>query len=191
MKRLAYLILLLATVACKKEVQETTPSVQTQVVDGTDVVKVDPKAVEFTSTDRRRFNGNGNGNGGQNTDTTSNWTVNIIEGDWDVTWDTSVCGFLIMRWDDVKPATTTLSDSIYISNYGLEVDPIPSTCPGVAVCLTNLFWTKYGTTCAIKPSSTYRIRIGWARYDKTREVCDKYFSEWVDVTTGILYQDCK
>jgi hypothetical protein len=189
MKKLAYLILLLATVACKKEVQETTPSVQTQVVDGTDVVKVDPKAVEFTSTDRRRFNGNGNG--GQNTDTTSNWTVNIIEGDWDVTWDTSVCGFLIMRWDDVKPTTTTLSDSVYISDYGLEVDPIPSTCPGVAVCLTNLFWTKYGTTCAIKPSSTYRIRIGWARYDKTREVCDKYFSEWVDVTTGILYQDCK
>lgn len=191
MKRLAIMLILLIIAACAKEHSETAVPTQAQVADGTDVVKVDPKAVEFTSTDRRRFNGNnGNGNGGQNNDTTSTWVVNTHIGNWNVTWDTSTCGFLIMRWDDIKPATTNMLDSVYISNYGLQVEPNPATCAGVAVCLTNLFWTKYGSTCAVTPSSTLQIRIGWAKYDNTRKVCDKYFSEWVTVYTGQRYEIC-
>jgi len=190
MKRLAIMLTLLIIAACAKEHSENVVPTQTQVADGTDVVKVDPKAVEFTSTDKRRFNGNnGNGNGGQNNDTTT-WVVNEHFQNWNVTWDTNTCGFLIMRWDAVKPATTNMLDSVYISDYGLQSDPIPATCPAIAVCLTNLFWTKYGSTCAIYASNTYKIRVGWARYDNVNKVCDKFFSEWVTVHTGQRYDIC-
>lgn len=195
----------LALAGCKKETNPLEPKVipasggqDVMPTDGTDVVRIDPKAPQFTSAERK-FNGNGNsgtngnGNGNntnQNVDTTSVWVINEHVQNWNVTWDTSVCGFFIMRWDAVKPATTNMLDPVYISDYGIAVDPMPSNCGSVAICLTNLFWTKYGSTCAVTPNSTLRIRVGWARYDNVNKVCDKYFSEWVTVRTGQRIDQC-
>lgn len=196
MKNLIYLFLILALAGCKKESTPVQPKVipasggqDVIPTDGTDVVKLDPKAVEFTSAERR--GGNGNGNNPNNTGSTSTWVINEHVENWNVKWDTSVCGFFIMRWDAVKPATTNMLDSVYITDYGIGVEPISPTCAGVAVCLTNLFWTKYNSSCAVKSSSTYTIRAAWSRYDNVNKVCDKYFSEWVTVTTGVQYQDCQ
>lgn len=188
MKNLVYLFVFLAFVACKKEATSIEPKVvpasggqDVMPTDGTEVMRVDSKAVEFTSVEKRKNNGTGS---------TNTWVINEHVGNWNIVWDTSVCGFFVMRWDAVKPATTNFSDPIYISDYGIAVDPMPSNCGSVAICLTNLFWTKYGSTCAVTPNSTLRIRVGWARYDNVNKVCDKYFSEWVTVRTGQRIDQC-
>ena len=194
MKALVYFHILLCLVACKKD---TMPSVEPQQPKVIKASGGQDRMIEpvQSSTHERKFNpnaggnGNGNGNGNQNNDTTA-WVINEHVQNWNVTWDTSVCGFFIMRWDDVKPATTNMLDSVYITDYGIGVEPISPTCAGVAVCLTNLFWTKYNSSCAVKASSTYQIRAAWSRYDNVNKVCDKYFSEWVTVTTGQRLDQC-
>lgn len=193
MKELLHFIMILAVASCKKdsvEINQPSPApIVIKASGGQDTMM----AAQPAPIAERRYNpnagGTGNGNGGGQNSGTTEWQVIEVNGTWNVTYDTSVCGFLIMKWDDQnRPADT---DSLKVSDYGLEVVPRPSYCAGEAVCLTNLFWTKYGMTCAIRSEQEYDIRFGWAKYDNTNKVCTKYFSEWVHVYTGVAIEKCK
>ena len=195
MEKILHFIMILAVASCKKDTIETSAvSTPTPVVikasGGQD--KMEPTVPAFVA--ERKYNpnagGNSNGNGNYPNNNNPEWQVIEVSQTWNVTWDTSVCGFLIMKWDDVKPATTNMLDSVYISDYGVQPEPIPTTCGGAGVCLTNLFWTKYGMTCAIKAEQQYSIRFGYARYDNVNHICTKYFSEWVHITTGVSIEKC-
>jgi hypothetical protein len=189
MKKIIYLVLLLAVVACKKESEPAVSQPQTikasggqdtMPTDGTDVAYVDPKAVELNAVEKR--GGNGNGNGNTPPPLPEYQKIDMPATDWKVTWDTSWCGWLVMRWENqVRPASTA---DLEVSPYRIVVTP--RDCPYSADCLTNLFYMRYGTSCMMKASSVYDMQVAYTINDKINRVLYYYYSTPVRVYTGVM-----
>lgn len=113
----------------------------------------------------------------KNTTTTPFTVVYVDSTDWNITWDTSICGSLLMRWTDQnRPAGST--------NYYFFVSPMAPTCAGGLNTTSNVLYYTYGYGCSFWPSSTYSVSI---RYNWTDSLARKIYvhtSTAVTVNTG-------
>jgi len=169
MKNFTFILLCLLIASCDEHLKEITPD------------HINPAV----STERK-FNpnaggANGNGNGGS-TGTTTEWQqFEVYSGDWKVTYDTTWCGWLVMRWfDQNRPAS---GNGIEVSPYKMVVEP--RVDPYNVECLTNVMPYRYGTNNLFKPSTTYSVRVAWTITDNNAKVRTIYYSDAVTVHTGI------
>lgn len=140
--------------------------------------EIAPKHIMQQASAERRYNGNGNGN---QTGTTSEWKViEVYSGDWQVKWDTTFCGWLVMRWNDQNRPSST--PSVEVSPYKMVVEPRQD--PYNVECLTNSMAYKYGMNNLFKPSQTYSVRVAWTMRDRDKQVLTIYYSDAVTVHTG-------
>lgn len=142
----------------------------------------------------------GNGGGGNNPNTPNynpcTWvsqytTVNntsLLEN-WNITVDTSVCGFVILRWD-AQPKFVAGSDGCTIAGQYLvataALDPSGSTgspCAG-NVTTTNAYYYQLGSGCSMWPGKEYRIGLSYLEKDTVNKKLIWHYSQPVQFFTG-------
>lgn len=167
MKQILILMaVLLSAMACEEP--NTTPKDLLEERRNT-ILKGNPSAEE-----RRGGNGNGNGNGnGQNSNNTNpcaNYEIYPIENapatDWNFKVDTTICGFVIIRWD-AQPGFVAYTDSCsglygkyFISVRPVVSDPISEGCAG-NYTTTNAYYYQMGAGCSMWPGKEYNIVVYW------------------------------
>jgi hypothetical protein len=147
------------------------------------------------SAEERR-GGNGNGGNGQNSNNTNpcaNYEIYPIENapatDWNFTVDTTICGFVIIRWD-AQPGFVAYVDSCnpslgkyFIGVTPVVYDPISSGCAG-NYTTTNAYYYQLGSGCSMWPGKEYRIGISWYKRDVTNSKTIVYSSNVYTYKTG-------
>lgn len=89
--------------------------------------------------------------------------------DWNITIDTSICGTVIIRWDN-QPGFVSYTDpcnSIH-GKYYLNIQPRPNTCSGVT-STTNSYYYTLGSGCSMFPGGQYSVDISWVKRDTTAQ----------------------
>lgn len=120
------------------------------------------------------------------------WKDSIVKvsGTWGLTYDTSICGYLIFRWNPVKPVST---DSVKAGNYGLYIGPDPfasGLCSGYLNTPNTILYYLYGAGCALQPDSTYKIGLGYSVMDWRTYTNTLYLSDSIMVHTGRGIWNC-
>ena len=141
----------------------------------------------------------GNGGGGNNPNTpgynpctwTSQYTTvnNLPQENWNITVDTTVCGFVILRWD-AQPKFVAGSDGCTIAGQYLvataALDPSGSTgspCAG-NVTTTNAYYYQLGSGCSMWPGKEYRIGLSYVEKDTVNKKLIWHYSQPVQFFTG-------
>lgn len=175
---LMFLVIVTVFVACEKS--DYTPTDQTTGV-------LDKKG------------GNGGGGGGNNPNTpnynpctwVSQYTTisNLPQENWGITVDTSVCGFVILRWT-AQPKYVAGNDGCTISGKYLvatsPVDPSGGTgspCAG-NITPTNSYYYQLGSGCSMWPGKEYRISLSYLEKDTVAKQLIWHYSETVQFFTG-------
>jgi hypothetical protein len=184
---LVLMAVLLSAMACEEP--NTTPKDLMEERRNT-ILKGDPSAEE-----RRGGNGNGNGNGqnSNNTNPCANYEIYPIENapatDWNFKVDTTICGFVIIRWD-AQPGFVAYVDSCnpslgkyFIGVTPVVYDPISSGCAG-NYTTTNAYYYQLGSGCSMWPGKEYRIGISWYKRDVVNSKTIVYSSNLYTYKTG-------
>lgn len=125
--------------------------------------EVEQKGQKQTTQANERKGGNGGG-GGNNPNspnynpcaTYENYPIEYIQttGGWNFTADTSICGYLIIRWD-AQPYFKFVVDSCnpslgkyFTSVNAVVYDPISAGCAGNYTTTNTMYYT-YGAGCSI------------------------------------------
>ena len=108
---------------------------------------------------------------------------------WNITVDTSVCGFVILRWD-AQPKFVAGSDGCTIAGQYLvataALDPSGSTgspCAG-NVTSTNAYYYQLGSGCSMWPGKEYRIGLSYLEKDTVNKKLIWHYSQPVQFFTG-------
>jgi hypothetical protein len=175
MKNLTLIICLLLFAACMKHKDELS-NVSPVIAEDANLRKFNPNA------------GGANGNGNGNNQPTTEWKkIEMSPTNWNMKFDTSICGWLILRWDDQNRPVSTAD--VEVTPYRIVVTP--RDCPYSADCLTNLFYMKYGTSCMMKPSTDYQMQAAYVITDKVNYTITYYYSTPIAVRTGVWEWECQ
>lgn len=118
------------------------------------------------------------------TTTTPTYTVVYVDStDWNITSDTSLCGYLILRWTNQNRPTGA-------SNYFFAITPQATGCAGGLFSTTNSLYYQYGWGCSFWTNSTYSVSIRYTWTDSTNAKIFVYTSKAVTVKTGRGTWDC-
>ena len=161
--------------------------------------KSDVSPVQETGVLDKR-GGNGGGGGGNNPNTpgynpctwTSQYTTvnnTSLLKNCNITVDTTVCGFVILRWD-AQPKFVAGSDGCTIAGQYLvataALDPSGSTgspCAG-NVTTTNAYYYQLGSGCSMWPGKEYRIGLSYVEKDTVNKKLIWHYSQPVQFFTG-------
>jgi len=149
--------------------------------------------------ERRGGNGNGNGGGGgqnnpnsPNYNPCANYEIFPIENtppqNWNAVADTSLCGYLIIRWD-AQPNFSPVVDSCntLLGKYFISFTPI---VPDGMVCAgtystTNSYYYIYGAGCSLwGGNKEYLMSIYYYQRDSVNRVTKSYSNQVFRFTTG-------
>ena len=153
--------------------------------------EVKPVKVKQKQSNERR-GGNGNGQGNQNTDPCANYPVypieTIVDKDFNITVDTTLCGAVIFRWD-AQPGFNPVTDTCFTiaRYYYISFDNIGHTngCEtGGSVSSTNAYYYTLGSGCTVWPGYTYDIYVRYIQRDTLRQKSIWYNSKPVRFTAG-------
>lgn len=118
------------------------------------------------------------------TTTTTPLTVVYVDStDWNITSDTSICGYLILRWTDQNRP-------VGASNYYFVTSPLGTGCSGGLFSTTNSLYYQYGWGCVFWTNSTYTVSIRYNWTDTANSKIFVYTSKAVTVKTGRGTWDC-
>jgi hypothetical protein len=165
MKNTLLLLFALLVFSCEQETPKATPPITEEVV-------------------MKKRNNNGNGNNPTPTPITLRDTIVKVSGTWGLSYDTSICGYLIFRWNPVKPLST---DSTKVGNYGLYIGPDPYAsgyCSGYLNTPNTILYYLYGAGCALQPDSTYKIGLGYSVVNYKNYTHTLYLADSITVRTG-------
>jgi len=149
------------------------------------------EAITTESNERRGGNGNGNGNNNQNTNPCAwvsgytNETAPIEE--WNITVDTTVCGFVILRWP-AQPKFSPVDSCTAAGAYYVATSPVDGTsntsCAG-NLTYTNAYYYQLGSGCSMWPGREYAIVVSYLERDTISKVLRWHYSERVQFKTGV------
>lgn len=113
---------------------------------------------------------------------------NILEN-WNITVDTSVCGFVILRWTAQAKYVAgsdgcTVAGQYYVATAAM--DPSGSTglpCAG-NVTPTNSYYYQLGSGCSMWPGKEYRIGLSYVEKDTVNKKLIWHYSQPVQFFTG-------
>jgi hypothetical protein len=187
-KILVLMAVLLSALACEEP--NTTPKDLLEERRNT-ILKGNPSAEE-------RRGGNGNGNGGNNPNSPNynpcaNYEIYPVENtpstDWNFKVDTTICGFVIIRWD-AQPGFVAYTDSCsglygkyFISVRPVVSDPISEGCAG-NYTTTNAYYYQMGSGCSMWPGKEYNIVVYWYYRDVINKKSIGYLSTTYRYKTG-------
>jgi len=135
----------------------------------------------------------GNGGGGNNPNTPNynpcaNYVIYPAEypasTDWNISVDTTICGFVIIRWD-AQPGFVAYTDSCNAIHgyYYVNIQPRANSCAGSAVT-TNAFYYQLGSGCSMWPNNTYTVNLTWVKRDTVTQKNIWYTSTAKTFATG-------
>ena len=108
---------------------------------------------------------------------------------WNITVDTTACGFVILRWD-AQPKFVAGSDGCTIARQYFvataAMDPSGSTgspCAG-NVTSTNAYYYQLGSGCSMWPGKEYRIGLSYVEKDTVNKKLIWHYSQPVQFFTG-------
>lgn len=108
----------------------------------------------------------------------TNYTiVNVQATNWNVTSDTSICGTLILRWNNQNRPSGS-------SNYYFDVTPKTPNCAGGLNTTSNILYYTYGSGCTFWPMATYSVTVKYNWKDDVNKKIFVYSSIPVTVVTG-------
>lgn len=138
----------------------------------------------------------GNGGGGNNPNSPNynpcTWISQYTNAtapaeNWGITVDTTVCGFVILRWPPQSKFSPVDSCSAagkyYVATTFVSGISTGSPCAG-NVTSTNSYYYQLGSGCSMWPASEYRILISYLERDTDAKVLRWHYSEPVTVKTG-------
>jgi len=155
--------------------------------------KSDVNPDQATSGVLDKKGGNGGGGGGNNPNSPNynpcaNYVIYPAEypasTDWNITVDTTVCGFVIIRWD-AQPGFVAYTDSCNAIHgyYYVNIQPRANSCAGTAVT-TNAFYYQLGSGCSMWPNNTYTVNLTWVKRDVATQKNIWYTSTAKTFATG-------
>ena len=109
--------------------------------------------------------------------------VYVDSTDWNITYDTSLCGYLILRWTDQNRP-------VGASNYFFVVNPQATGCAGGLFSTTNSLYYQYGWGCSFWTNNTYSVSIRYTWRDSANAKIFVYTSKAATVKTGRGIWDC-
>ena len=170
------LFVMLAFFACEKN----------SVLPTDTTIKVKEQSKGQPSNERK----GGNSNGGNNSNTPgynpcANYEIypeQITEAkDWHFNVDTTICGFVIIRWDS-QPGFIAYNDSCngLYGRYFLYIRPVVPdsvsiSCPG-NVTSTSAYYYQLGSGCSMWPGKEYDIFVKWYNRDVINKKSVSYSS---------------
>jgi len=106
---------------------------------------------------------------------------------WGITVDTTVCGFVILRWP-AQPKFTPVDSCTAAGQYLVSTTTISgfttgSPCAG-NVTFTNAYYYQLGSGCSMWPGGEYRIQVSYLERDITNKVLRWHYSEPVQFRAG-------
>jgi hypothetical protein len=106
---------------------------------------------------------------------------------WGITVDTTVCGFVILRWP-AQPKFTPVDSCTAAGKYLVSTTTIsgPTTgspCAG-NVTFTNAYYYQLGSGCSMWPGGEYLIQVSYLERDITNKVLRWHYSEPVQFRAG-------
>lgn len=138
----------------------------------------------------------GNGSGGNNPNTpnynpctwTSQYTNETVPQEfWGLTADTSVCGFVIIRWPaqaKFSPVDScTAAGQYLVSTTTISGFTTGSPCAG-NVTFTNAYYYQLGSGCSMWPGGEYAINVSYLERDTVNKVLRWHHSEGVRFRAG-------
>jgi hypothetical protein len=104
--------------------------------------------------------------------------------DWNISVDTTTCGFVIIRWDN-QPGFIAYNDSCNAvhGKYFVNITPRATSCAGSAVT-TNAFYYQLGSGCSMWPNNTYTVNLTWVKRDTVAQKNIWYTSTAKTFVTG-------
>jgi len=193
---LVYCIALFYFASCR---DKESPSPKTEAKADTNQVVEANEMIQLKGGENERRGGNGNGGGGgQNNPNTpnynpcANYEIYPIENtpaqNWNAVADTSLCGYLIIRWD-AQPNFSSVVDSCntLLGKYFISITPVVPdgmNCAGT-YSTTNSFYYIYGAGCSIwGGNKEYLMSIYYYQRDTTNKVTRAYSNQLFRFTTG-------
>jgi hypothetical protein len=139
----------------------------------------------------------GNGGGGGNNPNSPNynpcsWTSQYTNATapqefWGLTADTSVCGFVIIRWPSQPKFTPvdscTAAGAYYVATTTVSGFTTGSPCAG-NLTYSNAYYYQLGSGCSMWPGGEYIIQISYLERDTTNKVLRWHYSEGIQFKAG-------
>jgi hypothetical protein len=153
--------------------------------------QVAPQKEAITTESNERRGGNGNGNGNGNNTNPCEWTsqytnASAPQENWSITVDTTVCGFVILRWP-AQPKFSPVDSCTAAGAYYVATSPVdgPSntSCAG-NLTYTNAYYYQLGSGCSMWPGREYAIVVSYLERDTISKVLRWHYSERVQFKTG-------
>ena len=137
----------------------------------------------------------GNGGGGNNPNSpnynpciwVSQYTnATAPQENWGITVDTTVCGFVILRWP-AQPKFSPVDSCTAAGAYYVATTPVVGTyntsCAG-NLTYSNAYYYLLGSGCSMWPDKEYRIQLSYLERDTLNKVLRWHYSEVVQFRTG-------
>ena len=138
----------------------------------------------------------GNGGGGGNNPNSPNYNPCIWvsqytnatapQENWGITVDTTVCGFVILRWP-AQPKFSPVDSCTAAGAYYVATTPVVGTyntsCAG-NLTYSNAYYYLLGSGCSMWPDKEYRIQLSYLERDTLNKVLRWHYSEVVQFRTG-------
>jgi hypothetical protein len=117
---------------------------------------------------------------------TSEYTYANVGETWNLTVDTSICGFIIMKWD-AQPMTPqdgcTPAGRYMVSVTNISGATTGYPCGG-GVSYTNNYYYQLGSGCSMWAGGEYKVMLSYVENDRENKVLRWHFSESVQFKAG-------
>ena len=152
---------------------------------------VTPSQVTSGVTDKKGGNGGG-GNPNSPNYNPCTWVSQYTNAtapqeNWGITVDTTVCGFVILRWPaqpKFSPVDScTAAGAYYVATTTISGYTTGSPCAG-NLTFTNAYYYQLGSGCSMWPGGEYLIQVSYLERDITNKVLRWHYSEPVQFKAG-------
>jgi hypothetical protein len=139
--------------------------------------------------------GNGGGGGGNNPNSPNynpcSWISQYTNATapaevWGITVDTTICGFVILRWPQqakFSPVDSCTAAGAYYVATTPVVGTYNTSCAG-NLTYSNAYYYQLGSGCSMWPDKEYRIYLSYLERDTVNKVLRWHYSEGVQFKTG-------